>query len=87
MHEVQNLGNRLKLQRTIGLKKRCSIGAPGENFLQASLQLLELRFRLVDSDRTIRRNLNDDCFRVDQLRPGGLFVAVLPRPAPSGDAG
>ena len=62
MHEIQNLGNRLKFQRTIRLKKRDSIGAMGENILQPLTQLLELHSRLVDPDRTIQRNLNDDCF-------------------------
>ncbi len=93
MHEVQNLRNRLKFQRTIRLKERNSIGAPGENFLQPSLQLVEPHSRLVDPDRTIRRNLNDDCFgwiiwdpRVCLLRSEGLSAAVWPHPALSGDA-
>ena len=62
MHEVQNLRNRLKFQRTICLKKRDPIGAPGLNTLQVIAQLLDPHSRLVDPDRTIRRNLNDDCF-------------------------
>ena len=61
MHEVQNLRNRLKFQRAIRLKKRNSIGAPRENILQTSAQLPERHSRLVNQDRTIRRNLNNDC--------------------------
>ena len=62
MHEVQNLGNRLKFQRTICLKKCNPLGTPGENLLEPSAQLVELYSRLIDPNRTIRRNLHDDGF-------------------------
>lgn len=60
MHEVQNLSNRLKFQRTICLKKRNPLGATCENLLELSAHLIELYRRLIDSNRTIRGNLNDD---------------------------
>jgi hypothetical protein len=62
MHEVENLGNRLKFQRAICLEKRNPIRAWSESLLESSTQLIELYCRLIDANRTVRRNLNDDCF-------------------------
>ena len=62
MHEVQNLGNRLKLERAICLKKRNPIRTWNENFLQPRAQLIELYCRLIDPDGTIGRDLHDDGF-------------------------
>ena len=62
MHEVQNLRNRLKFQRTICLKKHKPLGTPDETLLEPSGQLIERYFRPIDPYRTIRRNLHDDGF-------------------------
>jgi hypothetical protein len=42
MHEVENLGNRLKFQRAICLEKRNPIRAWSESLLESSTQLIEL---------------------------------------------
>ena len=63
MHVVQNLGHRLKLEGTVSLKKRNALSAQCEYWCEPSTQFFALYYRLVDPERTIRSNLNDDCFR------------------------
>jgi hypothetical protein len=59
VHEIENLCHRVKLERAITLQKRNVLSAESEDLLQANA----LNNRLIDPERTIGRNLDDDCFR------------------------
>jgi hypothetical protein len=60
VHKVQNLGNRLKLERAICLEKRNPIRAESEDFLEPRTQLIGLYCRLIDPDGTIRGDFHHD---------------------------
>jgi hypothetical protein len=53
MHEIKNLGHRLKLERAITLQKRNSLSARSEDPFQTNGQFLALDNRLINPDRTI----------------------------------
>jgi hypothetical protein len=61
VHEIENLCHRVKLERAITLQKRNVLSAESEDLLQANRQSLALNNRLIDPERTIGRNLDDDC--------------------------
>jgi hypothetical protein len=47
MHEIENLGHRMKLQRAITLQKRNALSAKSENPFQTKGQFLTLHNRLM----------------------------------------
>jgi len=53
MHVIQDLGNRLKLEGTVSLKKRNALSAQSENCFEAFTQFIALHYRLVDPERAI----------------------------------
>ena len=64
MHDVQNFGNHLKLERTIPLKKSNPLSPQSKYLFQTAAQLIALYYRSVHSDRTIRCDLYNDRFRI-----------------------
>ena len=62
MHEVEDLGNRLKLERTVSLKKSDALRWQSEDSSETTAQFIELYYRLIDPHRAIRCDLHDDGF-------------------------
>ena len=63
MHDIQNPGNRFKLERTVTLKESHTISAQTEDTFKTNALITELYSRLVDPNRTIRSEPHDDGFR------------------------
>ena len=85
MHEIQSLGNRLKLERPITLKKSNPVRAQSKNAFQPAAKFFTLVRQLIDPERTIQGNGYDDCF---WERPGVELACLRLRPgAPSVRAG
>ena len=53
MHDIQNPGNRFKLEGTVTLKESHTISAPTEDTFKRNAQITELYSRLVDPNGTI----------------------------------
>jgi len=64
MHEVQNVGNHLKLEGTVSLKKSNAMSTQSENMFEITAQIIELDNRTIHPNRAIRANLNDDGIRM-----------------------
>lgn len=64
MHDVQNLGNHLKVERTITLKKSNAMSTQSENLFETTAQFIVPHNRTVQTNRAIRRDLNNNWFRM-----------------------
>jgi hypothetical protein len=62
MHDVQNFSNRVKLERTVTLKKSNSMSTQSEDLFERTAQITGPYHPSVQSNRTIRRDLHDKVF-------------------------
>ncbi len=62
MHDVQNFSNRMKLERTVTLKKSNSMSAQSKDLFQTTAQFTGPYHQSVQPNRTIRRDLHDKIF-------------------------
>jgi hypothetical protein len=53
MHDVQNLSNHLKLERTVTLKKSNAMSTQSENLLQTTAQFTVLYSHPIQANRSI----------------------------------
>jgi hypothetical protein len=74
VHDVQNLGNHLKIERTIALKKSNAMSTQSENMFQTTAQFIVPYNRTFQTNRAIRRDLNNNWFRMPLFhRPACLL--------------
>ncbi len=66
MHDVQDPGNHLKLERTITLKKSNPMSTQSEGLFKTTAQFIVLYNRAVLANRTIRPDLNDESIRMNR---------------------
>jgi len=62
MHEVEDLGNRLKLEGTVSRKKSDALSPQSEDSSETTAQFIELHYRPIDPHRAIRCDLHDEGF-------------------------
>jgi hypothetical protein len=60
MHEVEDLGNRLKLEGTVSLEKCNAMSSQSEHSSETTAEFIELYYRLIDPHRAIRSDRPDD---------------------------
>ena len=87
VHDVQNLGNHLKLERTITLKKSNAMSTQSEDLFETTAQIIVLHNRTVQPNRAIRRDLNNDCFRIGRATGPPASLRQTRRGVPSAGAG
>ena len=73
MHEIQSLGNRLKLERPITLKKSKPARAQSKNAFQPAAKFFTLVRQRIDPERTMQGNGYDNCYRE---RPGVALACL-----------